>query len=115
MELRIETIDDIALIRRREQAYVYLGETFRAALNDLLNEGVYKYILDLTDSRYLHSDEIGSILNHHRRVFGRGGFVIVKPNDRVRYMLDLFCPSGQAAIVDSIEDAFDLLNRTPRC
>lgn len=81
-------------------------------LSKLRQENILYFILDLSDTRMINSQQIGFLVRHIQQLAERkqGGFAFVNPPDRVRYLLEITCAVHLAPIYDTVDAAFQSFN-----
>ena len=91
MNLQVESIGDVSVIRVREPQLVFqnLGD-FSNDISRLIEGGARKLLIDLSDVRYLDSASIGGIVDLYRQVSEHtGSLKLVGLQERVERMVSL--------------------------
>ena len=102
---------ETAVVALVGEADVFTVPPAKAAMMDLLGEGVKHLIVDLSGTEYLDSTALGALVGILRRVLPEGGSVqLVNPRPRMRRLfeitrLDQVFPihDGEAAALAAIE------------
>lgn len=106
LEMGFEKIEDIGFLRLRGSVDGETFEMFHASANGLLDQGVSRIVLDLSDVDYIVSSgfrTIGSCVSGAKDM--GGGVVIMSPTDGVREILELLGFHNLLRIVATKEEA----------
>jgi anti-anti-sigma factor len=65
------------------------SEWMDACLNDLREKGALKILLDCSNSNYIDSAVLGSLVRAHMQILNEGGkLALLKPSGRIRSILE---------------------------
>jgi anti-anti-sigma factor len=112
LKVEIQRKGSLAIIRLRGASQPANTKSLDDLLAQLLEEDMLYYVLDLSETRMINSQQIGVIVRHIQQLMQKttGGFAFANPPDRIRYLLDMTCASDLAPIFDSVEDAIQSFN-----
>ncbi len=80
-------------------------------INDVINQGVTKAIVDIEDVRYINSSGIGVLITILTKFRNKGGeIVLVNPSEHVKKLLIITKLQAIFTIVDSKEQAKEKLS-----
>ncbi len=91
MNLQIESIDEIKIVRVKEEKLVFpILSSFFAKVSALVEAGDTKLVIDLSDVSYIDSASIGCLMDIYRMMADRSGIVkLVGLQERVETMVSL--------------------------
>jgi len=87
--MRIERLDEVAIIYPGKNIDITNSTELRSRLEDLLDEGCRKIVLDLTDVAVVDSSGIGKLLVFYSRFEEHGGAMVMR-NVNNAYLRKLF-------------------------
>ena len=88
-------------------------ERLNRLFDQLLGEGISRFVMDARSLQLLQSPVIGAILRLTKTAKERGGGVyLVKPTDRVRLILDTTRVTNLVPISETVEEAVKELGET---
>lgn len=98
----------VAVITMRSTSEPGKLQDLEAVFEELLQNNCIHHILDLSETRLIHSHEIGAIVRHLQVLQEKNGrFIMVNPSDRVRYLLEMTRITQLASIVDDLDTALN--------
>ncbi len=91
MNLQIESINEIKIVRVKEEKLVFpILSSFFAKVSALIEAGDTKLVIDLSDVSYIDSASIGCLMDIYRMMADRSGTVkLVGLQERVETMVSL--------------------------
>ena len=91
MNLEIITVNDVRIVRVKEEKLVFpILSRFFNKVSDLIESGSKKLIIDLSEVSYVDSASIGCLMDIYRMVSERSGAVrLVGLQERVETMVSL--------------------------
>jgi len=91
MNLQIESINEIKIVRVKEEKLVFpILSSFFAKVSALIEAGDTKLVIDLSDVSYIDSASIGCLMDIYRMMVDRSGIVkLVGLQERVETMVSL--------------------------
>jgi anti-anti-sigma factor len=91
MNLRIESHDDVKIVRVGEERLVYAMLTsFFSEVSALIEGGTKKLLLDLTEVSYIDSASVGCLMDIHRSIAEESGTIkLVGLQERVETMVSM--------------------------
>lgn len=91
MNLKIETSDDIKIVRVREERLVYaMLSSFFSEVSAVIEGGAKKLIIDLSDVMYIDSASVGCLMDIYRAMAEREGRIkLVGLQERVETMVSM--------------------------
>lgn len=79
-------------------------------LNEHINKGIHKCIIDISEIRYMNSSGIGVLITILTKLRNKGGEVaLLKPSEQVKKLLVITKLNNIFSIYDSKEDALKSL------
>jgi anti-sigma B factor antagonist len=93
-----------------------LGENTGIELVDLINEKLnsdklYKYILDMSEARYINSQGLGVLITSYTKVKNNdGSFVLLNPSEPIKKLLSITKLDSVFQVYNSISEAEAALN-----
>ena len=82
------------------------GPGILEALNDQINEGYYKAIIDISEVRYMNSSGIGVLITVLTRLRNKGGeVVLLNPSEQVKKLLVITKLNNIFNIYDNVDEA----------
>lgn len=88
------------------------GPEIIESVNDTLSNNIVKCAVDISDVRYINSSGIGVLITILTKFRNKGGeVVIVNPSEHVKKLLVITKLNAIFAIVDTIEEAKEELNK----
>lgn len=107
MQITVEVQGSIALIKLSERM-IFDESLFllRRRVRELLDSGVLRYIIDISDVAYLDSSACGEMIGAYSSITkAQGSLAVVNPNPRVRTLWKRIRISEILNIFDSLEGA----------
>jgi anti-sigma B factor antagonist len=93
------------------QVDLYAAPDLKARLIDALDRGDGRVVVDVTESTFLDSTAVSTLLSAHRRAQRRGGHVVlVSTSDEIARTLSITGLDGILDVVESIDEARALLD-----
>ena len=91
MNLRIDTQDDIKIVRVKEERLVYaMLSSFFSEVSAVVESGAKKLVIDLSDVSYIDSASVGCLMDIYRSVAeGSGTIKLVGLQERVETMVSM--------------------------
>jgi len=91
MNLKIETKDDVKIVRVREERLVYaMLSSFFSDVSGVVEGGAKKLVIDLTDVNYIDSASVGCLMDIYRAMAEREGTIkLVGLQERVETMVSM--------------------------
>ena len=91
MKLRIETENDVKIVRVAEERLVYsMLSSFFSDVSRLIDAGATKLVIDLSDVSYIDSASVGCLMDIYRCIAGKEGVVkLVGLQERVETMVSM--------------------------
>lgn len=91
MQLAVERRADVSIVRVKEAKLTYpVLSSFFAAVQEIVDGGARKLVIDLEAVSYIDSASIGCLMDIHRLLAQRGGAVSLSgPQSRVRTLLSM--------------------------
>ena len=91
MNIRIESHDDIKIVRIKEERLVYaMLSSFFSEVSSVIEGGAKKLVIDLTDVSYLDSASVGCLMDIYRTMAeGEGTIKLVGLQERVETMVSM--------------------------
>ena len=91
MNLRIETKDDVKVVRVQEERLVYaMLSSFFSEISALIEAGTRKLVLDLSEVSYIDSASVGCLMDLYRSMSEESGkIVLLGLKDRVETMVSM--------------------------
>ena len=91
MNLQIESIGEIKVVRVKEEKLVFpILSSFFAKVSALIESGDTKLVIDLSEVSYIDSASIGCLMDIYRMMVARSGVVkLVGLQERVETMVSL--------------------------
>jgi anti-anti-sigma factor len=91
MNLQIESINEIKIVRVKEEKLVFpILSSFFAKVSALIEAGDTKLVIDLSEVSYIDSASIGCLMDIYRMMTDRSGVVkLVGLQERVETMVSL--------------------------
>lgn len=91
MNLRIESHDDIRIVRVEEERLVYaMLSSFFSDVSVLIEGGAKKLVIDMTQVNYIDSASVGCLMDIHRSITEASGVIkLVGLQERVETMVSM--------------------------
>jgi len=103
--------DGIAEIRLKGYIDAYSYNQIEEVFNQIINKGIYKLIVDLSEVNYLSSVGAGLLINVFSRTQeNRGNLVVLKPSPPVKEVLDLLGLSNLFTVTNDHARALGVFN-----
>lgn len=107
MKSKVIDQGDIKIIKISGKITIGEGDVqLREVINDVLNEGCKKIILDMNDIKYVDSSGVGEMVSTYTTITNRGGQLrLTNLHTKIYSLLDLTSLVTVFQIYDSNEDA----------
>jgi anti-anti-sigma factor len=91
MNLQIESVGDVKVVRVKEEKLVFpVLSSFFAKVSELIEQGALKLVIDLSEVSYVDSASIGCLMDIYRMLTDRSGALrLVGLQERVETMVSL--------------------------
>lgn len=91
MNLKMETNDDITIVRVQEERLVYaMLSSFFSDVSSIIEGGAKKLVIDLTRVSYIDSASVGCLMDIYRTMADREGIIkLVGLQERVETMVSM--------------------------
>ena len=91
MNIRIDTQDDIKIVRVKEERLVYaMLSSFFSEVSAVVESGAKKLVIDLSEVNYIDSASVGCLMDIYRSVAeGSGTIKLVGLQERVETMVSM--------------------------
>ena len=104
MDIQIESDGDLRIIRIKEKVTFEHSEMFHDRIEQLLDEGVRKVVIDFKDVPFIDSSGIGEILRIYRVMQDRKGqLTLINPNRKLRDLFSMYRFEKYMKILDAAE------------
>lgn len=102
------TTDGVAILAVQGEVDVYTAPRLKEEINQRLEAGVSKLVVDLSEVAYMDSSGLGVLIGALRRARDAGGDLLVaSPNPRIARILDVTGLSRIFNVREATDDAVD--------
>ncbi|MEM7184134.1 MAG: STAS domain-containing protein [Spirochaetota bacterium] len=110
MQVRVHDLDrlskDAIFLDLKGELSLYYSQSIKTILNNLIEEGRIKILLEMQKVAYMDSSGMGAFLTTHAKLKKMQGYVrIINPSMEVANMLDLMKLTNFLQIFTTLEDA----------
>jgi anti-sigma B factor antagonist len=107
MEITTTEFKRVDVVKPDGRIDTYTAPTLEETLNDLINRGRYKLVLDLSDVDFISSKGWWVLIETQKQSkrYNRGELVLVNIKDRIRESLDLVGMGNYFKIFDDVTAA----------
>jgi len=110
MEYKVRTEGSITVLELNGDLDVSSAPTLQAALQEIIDQGGQRVIVDLSDVPFMDSSGLGVLVAAHRRMTAIGGqLALANPAPTLQKVFELTRTNRLFKVYDSVEDAMEAL------